>query len=71
MLHRGNETVKVAHDRIQDDIRTFTEIFTPEVEVFDALGDVIIPIIFFFFFLWEQVRLWSMISDGHVTHRTI
>ena len=50
MLHRGYETVKSAHDRIQDDIPTFTEIFAPEVEVFDALGDVLIPIITLGFF---------------------
>lgn len=50
MLHRGYETVKAAHDRIQDDIPTFTEIFAPEVKVFDALGDVLIPMLTLAFF---------------------
>lgn len=45
MYHRGYETVQLAHDRIQDDIPTFVDIFAPELEVFDALGDLLIPLI--------------------------
>ena len=45
MYHRGYVAVKAAHDRVQDDVLSFVDRFAPQLEVFDALGDVLIPII--------------------------
>ena len=45
MYARGYNALKSAHDRVQDDIVSFTDVFAPELEVIDWLGDVLIPII--------------------------
>ena len=45
MYRRGWESLGSAHDLVQDHILSFTDIFAPEVEVLDILGDILIPII--------------------------
>lgn len=45
MYHRAWQAIKSAHDDVQDKVLSFTDIFAPEVKVFDILGDILIPII--------------------------
>lgn len=45
MYARGYNGLLSAHDRFQDDVLGFTDIFAPEVEVFHWLGDLLIPMI--------------------------
>ncbi|KAL1976523.1 hypothetical protein VTN31DRAFT_2805 [Thermomyces dupontii] len=45
MYRRGYDALLSAHDRVQDDVLSFTDVFAPELKQIDWLGDLLIPLI--------------------------